>query len=314
MSTILILIPRWHPQVWHQAFVKRSINHEIRLWPDQAGDLNDIEYVCAWHPPPGVLRMLPRLKAIFSMGAGVEHLLADETLPNVPILRMTDPELTCRMTEYVTMNVLSYHRRRSLYDFQQRNRIWKPESEHRTSDVTVGMMGLGVLGLHSADMLRQFNFNVVGWSLTPKQLSFQTYHGTDGLPRFLAGTDILVCLLPLTSATRGILNLSVFRQLSRNGPLGGAYLINAGRGKLQIEADVVQALSEGSLDGAAMDVFEQEPLPSSSPLWAHPKVTITPHVAAGLPTEALVDIVLSKIEQIETTGIVSDEVDRKRGY
>ncbi len=199
---------------------------------------------------------MPNLKAVFSLGAGVDHLLADPTLPDVPLVRIVDPDLTMRMTEYVVLHVLMIHRRQRLYDAQQRERLWRDHDQPPAADVTVGIMGLGVLGRDAAEVLRRLGFKVAGWSRTPKTIAgIETFHGPEGLDAFLAAHRHSVCLLPHTPETEGILNLTLFRKLKRDGALGGAYLINAGRGKLQVDADILAALDEGALAGASLDVF-----------------------------------------------------------
>jgi glyoxylate/hydroxypyruvate reductase A len=176
-------------------------------------------------------------------------------------------------------------------------------------------MGLGVLGRDAADMLRRLGFKVAGWSRTPKTMQgIETFHDDKGLDDFLSRTEILVCLLPHTPATEGILDLALLRKLKRDGALGGAYLINAGRGLLQVDADILAALDEDSLAGATLDVFPTEPLPSDSPFWTHPKVTVTPHNAAASHPRALVRNMLNQIERFERGLPLKNVVDRARGY
>jgi glyoxylate/hydroxypyruvate reductase len=314
-AAILLAITGWDPTGWDARFRALAPQRDIRLWPDRVGDLADIAYACAWKPPPGALARLPNLKAIFSLGAGVDHLAGDASLPDVPLVRIVDPDLTMRMTEYVALHVLMIHRRQRLYDAQQRARLWRDHDQWPASDVAVGIMGLGVLGRHAADMLRRLRFKVAGWSRTPKTMQgIETFHGEKGLDDFLARTEILICLLPHTPATEGILSLALFRKLKRNGALGGAYLINAGRGMLQVDADILAALEEGSLAGATLDVFPTEPLPSDSPFWAHPKVTVTPHNAAASHPRSLVRNMLNQIERFERGLPLENVVDRARGY
>src|SRR5262249_52170118 len=181
-------------------------------------------------------------------------------------------------TEYVVLHVLMHHRRHRFYDTQQRERVWHEHAQPPASAVAVGVMGLGVLGRDAALALRRLSFRVAGWSRTPKTLpDVETFHGDAGLDGFLRRTELLVCLLP---ATHGMLDLKLLRKLKRDGTAAGAYLINAARGALQVDADILAALEEGSLAGATLDVFASEPLAAASPLWRHPKVTITPHNAA----------------------------------
>ncbi len=314
MSTILLAITGWEPEAWLSRFRTLGKNHNIRMYPE-AGELADIEYVCAWKPPAGLLAKLPNLKAVFSLGAGVDHLMNDPALPNVPVVRIVDPDLTKRMCEYVVLHCLLHQRKMKLYGDQQAKKIWHEHPERPASEVRVGLLGMGVLGQAAAAALAPLGFKVTGWSRTKKSVpGVETFGGGAELPRFLAQTDILVCLLPLTPATRGMLNYNFFKMLARDGVLGGPVLVNAGRGGLQVEKDILRALGDGTLTGASLDVFEQEPLPQESPLWAHPKIYVTPHNAAQSDPEALTKYVLDQIEAFERGEPLKNLIDRKLGY
>jgi len=236
----------------------------------------------------------------------------------VPVVRIVDPDLTMRMTEYVVLHVLMHHRRQRLYDAQQRERVWREHEQVPASAVAVGVMGLGVLGRAAASALRRLGFRVAGWSRTPKTLpDIESFHGNAGFDAFLRRTEILVCLLPATLATlatQGMLDLKLIRKLKRDGAAAGAYLINAARGALQVDADILAALAEGSLASATLDVFASEPLAPASPLWRHPNVTITPHNAAASDPRALVANVLRQIERFEQGLPLEHVIDRARGY
>jgi glyoxylate/hydroxypyruvate reductase A len=315
MNAILLAITRWDPESWMERFRASSPARDIRLWPDRIGNPADVAYACAWMPPHGVMATFPNLKAIFSLGAGVDHLLADPLLPNVPVVRIVDPDLTMRMTEYVTLHVLLHHRRQRLYDAQQRERRWRDHEQPSASEVTVGIMGFGALGRAAAATLKELGFNVVVWSRTPRPAAdVAMFHGYDGLDAFLARSEILVVLLPHTPATEGILDLALLRKLKRDGALGGAYLINAGRGKLQVDADILAALEEGSLAGASLDVFPLEPLPNDSALWSHPNVIITPHNAAASVPRTIVTNVLAQIDRYESGLALENVAGRGAGY
>jgi glyoxylate/hydroxypyruvate reductase A len=220
------------------------------------------------------------------------------------------------MSEYVVLHCLMHLRRQRSYDEQQRRKIWlddrfQPGAHH----VRVGIMGLGVLGQDAARKLRVMGFDVAGWSRSPRRVEgIETFSGADGLDAFLARTDILVCLLPLTEDTRGILNGSVFRRLARDGRLGGPVVINAGRGGLQVEADILAALDDGTLRAATLDVFETEPLPPDSPLWTHPAVTVTPHNAAMSDPESIAEQIVEQIERFEAGEPLRNVVDPRAGY
>jgi glyoxylate/hydroxypyruvate reductase A len=198
---------------------------------------------------------------------------------------------------------------------QQRVRMWRDNEQPPARDVAVGVMGLGALGSDAAQALSRLGFRVAGWSRSEKtMLGIETLYGMIGLHPFLRRTEILVCLLPATAATKGILNATQFAELKRDGALGAAYLINAGRGSLQVDADIIAALDEGLLAGATLDVFPTEPLPLSSPLWVHPKVTITPHNAAASTPRAIVANVLRQIDRFEIGIPLEHVVERWRGY
>jgi glyoxylate/hydroxypyruvate reductase len=315
MPAILLAVTGTDPQPWEARLRGLAPQRDIRLWPDRFGDAADIAYACAWHAPRGLFARLPRLKVIFSLGAGVDHIFADPDLPDVPVVRIVDPDLTMRMTEYVVLHVLAYHRRQRLYDVQQRERLWHEHAQPPASAVAVGVMGLGALGAAAALALARLGFRVAGWSRAPKALTgIECFHGEAGLEALLRRSEILVCLLPAMPATHGILDLKLLRRLKRDGAAGGAYLINAARGALQVEADIVTALDEDSLAGATLDVFTREPLPVASPLWRHPKVTITPHNAAFSDPHALSANVLRQIERFEAGLPLDHVVDRTRGY
>jgi glyoxylate/hydroxypyruvate reductase A len=301
---IILAVTGIDPTTWEARFRALAPDRDIRRWPEHQGDPADIAYACAWQAPRGLLATLPNLQAIFSLGGGVDHLLSDPALPAVPVVRIVDPDLTMRMTEYVVLHVLMHHRRQRQYDAQP-----------PASAVTVGVMGLGVLGCDAAQALARLGFRTAGWSRTSKVLpGIETFHGSADLDAFLARTEILVCLLPSTPGTRGILRLELLRKLKRDGATGGACLINAGRGALQVDADVLAALKEGSLAAATLDVFPTEPLPAASPLWAHPRVTVTPHCAAYSDPRALTANILRQIERLEAGLPLEHVVDRAVGY
>jgi glyoxylate/hydroxypyruvate reductase A len=315
MSALLLVITGWDAAPWERRFRTAAPGRDIRLWPDRIGDPAGIAYAAAWLPPTGTFSQFKNLRAIFSLGAGVDALLKDRTLPQVPVVRVVDPSLMRRMTEYVTLHVLMHHRRQRLYDAQQRERRWYEHAQPPAHEVQVGVMGLGVLGRDAAEVLGRLGFRVAAWSRTPRELAgIECFHGAVGLDAFLARTEILVCLLPHTPATERILDLALLRKLNRDGALGGAYLINAGRGMLQVDADILAALDEGALAGATLDVFPTEPLPATSALWTHPGVTITPHNSAASVPEEVVGYIVKQIEQFEAGQSLANVIDRTSGY
>jgi glyoxylate/hydroxypyruvate reductase A len=290
-------------------------SHEIVMLDDPF-DRAAVHYALSWRHPPGALKDLPNLRVMLSLGAGVDHLFADPALPDRPIARVVDPDLTNRMSEWVVMHALIHLRQLRRYESQQRERIWEDDDQQpKASDIQIGVLGLGVMGKDAVAKLKTLGFKVAGWSASPKWLpSVVCFSGADGLERMLAQTDTLVVLLPLTDATRGIINASLLSELKRDGPLGGPILINAGRGGLQVEADILTALDSGALKGASLDVFEREPLPEDSRLWSHPAVYVSPHNAAISSPNAIAALVARQIETFERGEPLAHIVDRRRGY
>jgi glyoxylate/hydroxypyruvate reductase A len=315
MSAILLAVTGCDVGPWEQRLRELAPARELRVWPQRVGDPAGVAYACVWNPPHGLLAGFPNLKAVFSLGAGVDGIVGDPKLPAVPVVRIVDPDLTMRMVEYVVLHVLMHHRRQRRYDAQQRARVWREHEQPAASEVAVGVMGLGVLGGAAAAALQRLGFRVAGWCRSARRIpGIEMHAGADALDGFLRRSEILVCLLPATPATAGILDLDLFRRLKRDGALGGAHLINAGRGVLHVEADILAALAEGTLAGATLDVFASEPLPPDSPLWTHPGLTITPHNAAASDPRPLIANVLRQIERLERGLPLEHVADRVRGY
>ena len=315
MNAFLIVTPTWDAAPWAKAMKVARPQLDIRIWPEM-GRVEDITYAAAWLPPANVLKDLPNLKVIFSLGAGVDAILSDKTLPrNVPIVRVNDNDLTNRMSEYIVLQVLMHHRQQRRLDENQRNKIWDQFPTHAAKDISVGIMGLGVLGQDAARKLAMMGFKVRGWSRTPKQIeNVSSFAGTAQMDDFLGGTDILVCLLPATPETDQIINHALISKLSRTGPFGAPILINAGRGRQQNEDDILACLNDGTLHAASLDVFAKEPLPKESALWSHPRVTMTPHVAADSDPAAICAYVGAQIARFESGASLQNIVDPKRGY
>jgi glyoxylate/hydroxypyruvate reductase A len=264
------------PEKWRDALTRSIPDLDFRVWPD-VGDYESIEMVLADFAPPGLLRQLPNLKLISYLGYGVDALFEDPELPKtVPMTRIGGPGIAAQVTQYVILYLLRHHRLVSTYERQQARAIWQPIEPFDSREVHVGVLGLGRIGGYAARSLASLDFRVLGWSRTAKDIpGVRCFHGTDSLASVLERSDYVVCVLPLTRATRNIINAETIAAVKR-----GAYLINVGRGGQIVERDLLDALEAGYLSGAALDVFEVEPLPADSPFWAHPKVTITPHVAA----------------------------------
>ena len=304
----------WDADVWVREMQHLDSSLDLRVYPE-VGRVDDIDYALVWKPPPGELRKFPNLKAIFSLGAGVDQVYNDTDLPaDVPIVRVVDPNLTMRMSEYVVLHVLWHHRRQRIYEHFQSEHKWRELRQPAASEARVGVMGLGELGIDAAQKLKMMGFRVAGWSQSRKNIEgIDSFRGRGELKAFLNRTDILVCLLPLTDDTRGILNAQVFRDLAKDGAGDGPVLINAGRGQLQVESDILAALDNGDLYACTLDVFEQEPLPES-PLWSHPRVTVTPHNAALSDPRAINGYILRQIKRHRTGEALENVIDRAKGY
>ncbi len=294
---------------WMSALRDAMPSREIRLFPE-VGERADIAYALVHAPPPELLASLPNLRAVFSLWAGIDHLASDPALPDVPIVRMVERGMTGSMTEYVVLQVLDRHRHGPQYRARQNEREWRPIVPPPAWRRRVGVLGLGTLGASAAHALAALGFDVAGWSRTLKQLDgIRTYHGAAGLQVLLNRTEILVCLLPLTDATRGIVNRDTIGRLP-----DGAYLINCARGAHVVETDLLEALDSGKLAGATLDVFDTEPLPRDHPFWSHPRVTVTPHIAAWTVIETAVESVAENIARIEAGLPPRNVLDRGLGY
>ena len=299
-----------NPGDWVNSLTAALPDLEVRVWPD-IGDPGTIEAALAWKPPKGVLRQFPNLRLIASIGAGVDHLLSDPDLPaDVPISRIVDFGLTQAVSEYVLLGVLRFHRQMHDYQEQQRAGRWRHLPQASATDCRIGILGLGVLGTDSALKLKALGFPVAGWSRRPKAIDGITcLHGPDGLDRLLGQTDILVCQLPLTPATTGILDAANLGKLPK-----GAYVINPGRGGHLVEEDLIELLDSGHLSGAMLDVFRKEPLPPDHPFWRHPKVTVTPHIAGITDPRTTAAQITENIRRCRLGLTPLNIVDRARGY
>jgi glyoxylate/hydroxypyruvate reductase A len=274
-----------------------------------------VRYIFVWKPKPDAFDGLTNLKAILSLGAGVDALLRHPKLPDAPIVRFVDADLSQRMSDYVVAHVTMHHRLYTRFRADQRARRWSQVYPPAASETTVGIMGMGVLGQDAASRLKPLGFTLRSWSRTPKAVDgVEGFAGQEAFDTFLAGTDILVNLLPLTPETTGILNYGTFGKLRRDRLDGGPVIVNAARGGHQREADIVRALADGTLGAASLDVFETEPLPQDSPLWAIENCYITPHVAAISGETSGVRYFSEVIKAHEAGGKLVNVVDRSRGY
>jgi glyoxylate/hydroxypyruvate reductase A len=283
---------------------------DIRLWP-HFGKADEIEFVLTWNHPLGEFNKFKKLKCIASLGAGIDHLLRDPDLPEaVPITRVIQSSMAQFMSEYVILGVLHYCRQFAMYKDDQAVKRWQPRQPILARDIGIGIMGLGQLGADAACKLVQLDFNVAGWSRTPKTIGgVESYAGDEALDDFLSRSDILICLLPLTPDTRGILNAGIFEKLP-----AGAYLINVARGAHLVEKDLLAALDAGHLSGACLDVFQTEPLPEDHPFWNHPKIFITPHISSITDPMAVMPQILENYRRMKSGKPLRHVVDINRGY
>jgi glyoxylate/hydroxypyruvate reductase A len=312
---LLVALSGWNVEQWVDRLQKKMPGRKI-VALGESFDRSAVRYAVSWKHPVGSLVNLPNLSAIFSLGAGVDFLFNDDRLPDVPIYRVVDADLTNRMSEYVVMHCLMLLRQTRRYEAQQKEILWDDDRfQPAAADIRVGIMGMGELGQDAAHKLKMMGFQVAGWSRTPKQIDgVTTYSGETGLSEFLARTDILVVLLPLTPQTRGIIDERLIRGLAQDGRLDKPALINAGRGGLQKEAGILKMLNDGVLGHAVLDVFETEPLPRDSLLWTHPLVTVTPHNAAMSDPDAIGALVARQIAKLEAGQEPDYRVDRTRAY
>lgn len=308
--TILYLSPGRNPEAWLAALHRELPNEKIVVWPD-VPDPAEVEVALVWKQPKGELKRYPNLKLISSLGAGVEHLVTDTEIPaHIPLVRVVEDRLTGGMTEYIVLHVLRRHRWLDEIEANQRASIWEWLPPRDTPSTTVGILGLGALGVAAAQALRAVGFKVAGWSRTPKQIDgIECFHGPDQLKPFLGRCAHVVCLLPLTPETTGLLNKEAFAAMPR-----GSHLINAGRGPIVVDADLLAALDSGHLDWATLDVFHEEPLPSDHPYWTHPRVTVTPHNAADSLPDYVVPTMVENIRRMRSGEPLLNLVDRRRGY
>jgi len=283
---------------------------ETVIWPD-VPDPAAIEFALVWAPKPGELKRYPNLKGICSFGAGVEHILRDPDLPaGVPIVKIVDTRLTGGMTEYVLLHVLRYHRKLDRLQAQQRARRWELFDPADTPRTTVGILGLGHLGAHAGRALAGLGFAVIGWSRTAKQYpDIESFQGPAQLEDFLRLSNFLVCLLPLTPETTGIINKTSLAALPK-----GAFVINAGRGPQVVDADLLAALDSGHIAGATLDVFQREPLDPAHPYWSHPLVTVTPHNASDTIPESTAPQIVENIRRARAGQPLLNLVDPRLGY
>lgn len=297
------------PAPWREVFAEAFPQLTFEVWPD-VKDIQTVRYALVWNPPSGLLQTLPNLRAILALGAGVDALLADSTTPQVPVVRLLDAGLAPQMAEYAVYAVLYFHRRMRDYRELQQHRTWNPLAPVPAGQWPVGVMGTGVIGGLIAKHLVALGYPVRGWSRGGTSIEgVEIFAGEGRFESFLSHSRVVVNVLPLTPETTGVLNASTFAAMPR-----GSYVVNIGRGGHLVEPDLLAALDSGQIAGAMLDVFNEEPLPKSHPLWTHPAVVVTPHIAGvtiAAEAEAQVIANVRRMEQGEQpVGIV----DRAKGY
>ena len=305
---ILLQLPRDEGGAWRAALSTALPDATIAVWPDAPAEP---DYALVWKPPAELFVRVRPAKAIFNLGAGVDVLLAVPTLPDdVPVIRLEDAGMAAQMAEYVTLAVLSAYREADAYATQQCEGRWQPRPRIAKSEFGVGILGFGVLGQAVANALAPFGFPLRAWSLSRKRSpGVESFAGRAELQPFLAASRALVCLLPATSETRGLLDRATLSELPR-----GAHVINIARGDIVVDEDLIALLDGGHLAGATLDVFREEPLPSGHPFWHHPRITLTPHTSAMTLVEDSIAQVTGKIRRLERGEPVTGVVDRARGY
>jgi glyoxylate/hydroxypyruvate reductase A len=308
--TLLIIAPELEVEMFADELKRLDPDLDIRLWP-QFGNADTVEFVLTWHHPLGEFNQFKNLKCIASLGAGIDHILRDPDLPHgIPITRVVQSSMSQFMSEYVILSVLHYCRQFDIYKNDLAAKRWQPSIPLLARDIGIGIMGMGQLGADAARKLTQLEFKVAGWSQTLKNIDgVKSFAGDHTLDDFLCRTHILVCLLPLTPSTRGILNRRTFEKLP-----AGAYLINVARGAHLIEEDLLTALESGHLAGACLDVFQTEPLPADHPFWDHPNIMITPHISSITDPLAVMPQILKNYERMKSGKSFKHVVDRERGY
>ena len=294
---------------WAEVFAREAPELSFRIWPD-IGDPAEVRFLATWEPPADIRAMFPNLELLFSSGAGVDQFDLAALPPDLPVLRMVEPGIIHGMVEYVSWAVLALHRDMLQYQRQQRHALWQPAPVRPAAKRRVGVLGLGSLGQAALEALRGFGFDCAGWSRSRHAVEgVQCFAGRDELAAFLARTDILVCLLPLTAETRGLLDAALFAQLPR-----GASLVHVGRGPQLVHDDLLDALASGQLANAVLDVTDPEPLPSAHPFWQHPNIWLTPHIASMTQPDTAALAVLENLRRHRAGEALVGLVDRSRGY
>ncbi|TVR15171.1 MAG: glyoxylate/hydroxypyruvate reductase A [Balneolaceae bacterium] len=307
--SLLIVSPDRNAKPFADAIRKIDANIDIEVWP-AVEKPERVQFAVAWNHPKHLFDKFPNLRVISSMGAGVDHLMSDDTIPSgITFTRLVGPSLSGQMCDFVLTSVLNIIRNTEIYYQQQKRGEWKTHQPLQKRDITVGVLGLGALGGSVAGRLIENGFSVNGWAASKKEIDGVNTFSGEELGDFLAATNIVVCLLPLTEKTDGILDLALFKKLKQP-----AYVINAARGAHLVDEDLIYALDMGIISHATLDVFNEEPLPGSHPFWGREKITITPHIASLTDPDEIAELLVENYKRLLSGMPLLYEVDRKKGY
>lgn len=308
--SLLFIAPDRDLSSWENAIHSIDSNIEIDIWP-AIKDKERIQFAVCWNHPKHLLDGFPNLKAVSSLGAGADHLLSDESLPeSIDICRVVSPSLVQQMKEYILAAVLNIQRNFVHYIRQNDQRKWQPHNHPSPQEIRIGVMGLGELGKPTAKQLAELGYQVSGWSRSAKKIEgVTTFAGTDELNSFLDKVHVLICLLPLTEETKGILNLEIFKQMDDRG-----WIINAARGEHLVDEDLIYALDSNILQGAWLDVFSDEPLPEKHAFWNRDNIIITPHIASITKPKDVADQIVENYKRALSGMDLNYTVDRTKGY
>ncbi len=306
--SIAIIAPNRDTSIWKKGLQEQLPDEKVMDWAD-VNDFDAVDCVVAWNHPKGIFKETKNLKLICSMGAGVDHIVSDQSIDaSILITKIVDDRLAFSMSNYVIMAILNYHRRLDKFRADQQNKSWDQAAQAEL-DIAVGIMGFGQLGQDAGEKIQKLGFPVYGMSKSKKEHPSIPTFGASEAEDFFKAINVLVCMLPLTPENHGILNRDLFDRLNQ-----GTYLINVARGKHQNETDIIAALDSGQLSGAFLDVFEKEPLPEESPLWHHPKVILTPHNASLTNPQAAIPQIADNYRRLQSGKELMHAIDRSKGY
>ena len=307
---LVIISQKSNQAEWEEALLALEPELRVSIYPHDT-NRDDVVFALAWHPPKGVFEHYPNINCIASTGAGVDHILRDPDLPlEAEVTRVVDNRLTDDMTSYLVAQVMCQMRNVSHYKLLQTNNEWRPKRYLDKAKTCIGIMGFGELGKDAALKFKHLGFKVIGWANSAKNITgIKVYAGDSEYNDFLNRSDILICLLPLTSATVNILNLDTFKRLPK-----GAFIINVARGEHLVEEDLLEAIEQGQLSGACLEVFREEPLPKDHIFWRHPKINVTPHIASITSPESVAPQIIENYRRLREGKPLLNVVSREKGY